>query len=67
MGVGMGVVPGRKIRLLPGVMRGMGMRMVHRMVLVLFTVPILIRAGLGPGQGGLGIIRLAIGSFVVAP
>ena len=58
----MSVVPGRKIRLLMRVMLGLGMRMVHRMMLVHLTVPVFIRAVLGPGLGGLGIIRLAIGS-----
>lgn len=59
----MSVVPGRKIRLHLGMMRGLGMRMVHGMMLVLFTVPFFIRAVLGPGLGGLGITRLAIGSM----
>lgn len=62
MGVGMSVVPGRKIRLILGLMRCLGMRMVHGMMLVLLSVPVHIRAVLGPGLGGLGIIRLAIGS-----
>ena len=62
MEMGMSVVPGRKIRLHLGMMGGLGMRMVHGMMLVLFTVPFFIRAVLGPGLGGLGIIGLAIGS-----
>jgi len=63
MEMGMSVVPGRKIRLRLGMMRRLGMRMVHRMMLVLFTVPFFIRAVLGPGLGGLGIIRPAIRSM----
>jgi hypothetical protein len=39
---------------------GMGMRMVHGMVLVQITLPVLIRAVLGPGLGRLGIAMLAI-------
>ncbi len=62
MEMGMRVVPGRKIRLHLGLMRCLGMRMVHGMMLVLLPVPVFIRAVLGPGLGGLGIIRLAIGS-----
>jgi hypothetical protein len=63
MEMGMSVVPGRKIRLHLRMMRGLGMRMVHRMMLVLFTVPFFIRAVLGPGLRRLGIIRLAIRSM----
>jgi hypothetical protein len=63
MEMGMSVVPVRKIRLHLGMMRGLGMRMVHGMMLVLFTVPFFIRAVLGPGLGGLRITRLAIGSM----
>jgi hypothetical protein len=44
MEMGMSVVPGREIRLRLGMMRGLGMRMVHGMMLVLFTVPFFIRA-----------------------
>ena len=62
MGMGMCVMPGRKSRLLLGLMRLLGMRMVHGMMLVFLTLPVFIRAVLGPGLGGLGIIRLAIGS-----
>ncbi len=58
----MSIVPGRKIRLDLGMMRGMRMRMVHGMMLVQFPVPVFIRAGLGPGLWGLRIIRLAIRS-----
>jgi hypothetical protein len=36
------------------------MRMIHRMVLVEFPVPVLVRAGFSPGKGCLGKIRLAI-------
>ncbi|MDD1707017.1 MAG: hypothetical protein LUO81_02330 [Methanoregulaceae archaeon] len=63
MEMGMSVMPGRKIRLLLGMMRGLGLRMVHGMMLVLFTVPFFIRAVLGPGLGGLRIIGLTIGSM----
>jgi hypothetical protein len=52
MGMGMSVVPGRKIRLHLGLMRCLRMRMVHRMMLVLLTVPVLIRAVHGPGLRG---------------
>jgi hypothetical protein len=62
MGVGMSIVPGRKIGLDLRMMRGMRMRMVHGMMLIQLTVPVLIRAGLGSGLGCLGIIRLAIRS-----
>jgi|MTBAKMStandDraft_1061839.scaffolds.fasta_scaffold17546_3 hypothetical protein len=62
MRVGMSIVPGRKIGLDLRMMRGMRMGMVHGMVLIQFTVPVLIRAGLGSGLGCLGIIRLAIRS-----
>jgi hypothetical protein len=62
MGMGMCVMPGRKSRLLLGLMRSLGMRMVHGMMLVFLTLPVFIRAVLGPGLGGLGIVRLAIGS-----
>jgi hypothetical protein len=51
MGVGMRMVPGRKIRLLLWMMRGVGVRMVHGMVLVQLTVTVCIRAGLGSGFG----------------
>jgi len=61
MGMGMCVMPGRKSRLLLGLMRCLGMGMVHGMMLVFLTLPVFIRAVLGPGLGGLGIIRLAIG------
>ena len=45
-----------------GLMWCLTMRMVHRMMLILLTVPVLIRAVFGPGLGGLGIIRLTMGS-----
>jgi len=51
MGVGMSIVPGRKIRLVLRMMRGPGMGMVHGMVLIQLTVTVLIRAGLGSGLG----------------
>jgi hypothetical protein len=51
MGMGMRMVPGREIGLVLGMMRGLGMRMVHGMVLVQLTVTVLIRAGLGSGLG----------------
>ncbi|MCX6693656.1 MAG: hypothetical protein NT074_03775 [Methanomicrobiales archaeon] len=44
-------------------MRSLGMRMIKGVVLVQFTVPVFIRAVLGPGLWGLGIIRLSIGSL----
>jgi hypothetical protein len=62
MGMGMCVVPGRKSRLLLRLMCCLGMRMVHGVMLVFLTLPVFIRAILGPGLGGLGIIGLAIGS-----
>ncbi len=62
MGMGMCVVPGRKSRLLLRLMRCLGMRMVHGVMLVFLTLPVFVRAILGPGLGGLGIIGLAIGS-----
>jgi hypothetical protein len=63
MKMGMSVVPGRKIRLHLRMMGGLGMWMVHGMMLVLFTVPFFIRAVLGSRLRGLRIIRLAIGSM----
>lgn len=62
VGVGMRVVPGRKSVLLLGMMRDLWMGMVHGMMLVLFTVPIFIRACLGPGKRIFWIPRLAIWS-----
>jgi hypothetical protein len=56
------VVPGRKIWLDLGMMRGMRMTMVHGMMLVHFTMSVFIRAGLGSRLRGLGIIWLAIRS-----
>jgi hypothetical protein len=60
MGMGMCIMPWRKSRLLLGLVRCLGVRMVHGMMLVFLTLPFFIRAVLGPGQGGLGIIGLAI-------
>jgi hypothetical protein len=60
MRVGMRMVPGRKIGLVLRMMRGLGMRMIHRMVLIQLTVTVRIRAGLRSGLGRLGIIWLAI-------
>jgi hypothetical protein len=60
MGMRMCVVPGRKLWLDLGMMRGMRVRMVHGMMLVHFTMPVFIGAGLGSRLRGLGIIRLAI-------
>ncbi len=62
MGMGMCVMPRRKSRLLLRLMRCLGMRMVHGVMLVFLTLPFFVRAVLGPGLGGLGIIGLAIGS-----
>lgn len=59
----MRVVPGRKIVLLLGMMRELGMRMVHGMMLVFFTVPIVIRACVGPGLRSFWIPGLAIWSL----
>jgi hypothetical protein len=60
MGVGMRMVPGRKIRFVLRMMRGLGMRMVHGVVLIQLTVAVSIRTGLGSGLRRLGIIRLAV-------
>ena len=60
MGMGMGVVPWREVCFFLGMVDGMGMRMVHGMVLVQFTLPVLVRAGPRPGLGRLGIVMLAI-------
>jgi hypothetical protein len=49
MGMGMRSVPGRKLRLLLRMMRGLGMGMVQGMVLVQLTVTVRIRAC--PGSG----------------
>jgi hypothetical protein len=51
MGAGMRMVPGRKIRFLLRMMRGLGMRVVHGMVLIQLTVTIRIPAGLGSRLG----------------
>jgi hypothetical protein len=51
MGVGMRMVPGRKIRLLLWMVRGVGVRMVQGVVLVQLAVTVCIRAGLGSGFG----------------
>jgi hypothetical protein len=40
----MGVVPRRKFRLTLGMMRGVGMNILHRVVLVLFMVTFLVQA-----------------------
>jgi hypothetical protein len=60
MGVGMRMVPGRKIGVVLRMMRGLGMRMVQGMVLIQLTVAVSIRAGLRSGLGRLGIIWLAV-------
>ena len=60
MGMGMGVVPGREVCFFLGMVPGMRVRVVHGMVLVQFTLPVLIRTGPGPGLGRLGIVMLAI-------
>ena len=60
MGMGMGVVPGSEVCFFLRMVPGMGVRMIHGMVLVQFTLPVLVRAGLGPGLGRLGIVMLAI-------
>jgi len=60
MGMRMGVVAGREVCFFLGMVPGMRVRMVHGMVLVQFTLPVLVRAGPGPGLGRLGIVMLAI-------
>ena len=60
MGMGMGVVPGSEVCFFLRMVPGMGVRMIHGMVLVQFTLPVLVRAGPGPGLGRLGIVMLAI-------
>jgi len=60
MGMGMGVVPWREVCFFLRMVPGMRVRMVHGMVLVQFTLPVLVRAGPGPGLGRLGIVMLAI-------
>ena len=62
VGVGMSIMPGREDWLFLRVMWRVRMRRIKGMMLIHFTVPILIRAGLRTGLGGLWIIFLAIGS-----
>jgi hypothetical protein len=62
MGMRMSVVPGRKLRLDLGMVRGVRMWVIHGMMLIRFALPVFIRAGLGSGLRGLGIIRLAVRS-----
>ena len=63
LGPGVGVVPGRKHRLVLGLVRSLGHMVVERMMLVIFNLPDLVRAGISLGTGGLWIIRLAIRSW----
>ncbi len=63
MRMGMRMVPGRQGRFFLRMMGGMRVWGIEGMVLFQFTVPVLIRAGLGPGKGGFGIIGLAVGSM----
>ena len=60
MGMGMGVVPGSEVYFFLRMVLGMGVRMIHGMVLVQFTLPVLIRAGVGPGLGRFWIVMLAV-------
>jgi hypothetical protein len=60
MEMGMGVVTLRKVCFFLGMMSVLRMRMVQGMVLVQFAVPVHIRACLGTGLGGLGIVRPTI-------
>jgi uncharacterized membrane protein len=62
MGVGMSVVPVREDWFFLRMVGRVRMGRIKGVVLFQFTVPILIWAGLKPGLGGLGIIRLAIRS-----
>lgn len=62
MGVGMSVVPMREDWFILRMVGRVRMGRIKGVVLFPFTVPILIRAGLRAGLGGLGKIRLAIGS-----
>ena len=47
-------MPGRKSRLLLGLVRCLGMMLVHGMMLDSLTLPVFIRAVPGPVQGVLG-------------
>ena len=61
--LGMGVMLGRPPTHVLGMVRGLGMMVVERMVLVIFDLPDLVRAGISLGTGSLGIIRLTIRSW----
>ncbi len=60
MEMGMGVVTGREVCFFLGVVFRLRTRMVQGMVLFQFALPVLVRAGLGTGAGGLGIVRVTI-------
>ena len=62
MGVGMSAVPVREDWFFLRMVWRVRMGRIKGVVLFPFTVPILIRAGLRPGLGGLGKIRPAIRS-----
>jgi hypothetical protein len=62
MGMGMSMVPWRKIRPVLGVMLWTGMRMIQGMVLVQPAVTVRVRARPGSRPGRLGIIGLAVWS-----
>jgi hypothetical protein len=51
MGMGMGIMPGRKGRLGLRVVGRVGMRMIHGVVMVLLIVAVLVLAGVRPGVG----------------
>ena len=60
MRMGMGGMPWSEVCFFLGMVPWMRVRVVHGVVLVQFTLPVLVRAGPGPGLGRLGIVTLAI-------
>lgn len=51
MGMGMGIMPGREGRFCLRVVGRVGLRVIHRVVQVVFLITYLVLAGLWPGMG----------------